>query len=169
LKTAGVDLRIVSDANTFFIEQILLAKGLEGVFSEIVTNPGLIEDGLFFPPCAIGIATVAVYEEARARARCKCALEPTGTVRLNYLSIDSLTLNCGAPLQFSPLSPALQLAAALSRCIFAHCVKENISLRPFSDANVAQEYSELLHSCRSRTAARYVPPPTCAKVTSCGE
>lgn len=39
----GCDLRIVSDANTFFIETVLKHHGLMGCFSEINTNPGYID------------------------------------------------------------------------------------------------------------------------------
>ncbi|KAL2937643.1 Inorganic pyrophosphatase 2 [Bienertia sinuspersici] len=43
---AGCDLRIVSDANMFFIETILDHLGLRNCFSEINTNPGYVdEDG----------------------------------------------------------------------------------------------------------------------------
>ncbi|XP_071711336.1 inorganic pyrophosphatase 2-like [Rutidosis leptorrhynchoides] len=40
----GCDLRIISDANTFFIETILKHLGVRECFSEINTNPGLIDD-----------------------------------------------------------------------------------------------------------------------------
>ncbi|KDP33737.1 hypothetical protein JCGZ_07308 [Jatropha curcas] len=40
----GCDLRIISDANQFFIEKILDHHGLLGCFSQITTNPSL-EDG----------------------------------------------------------------------------------------------------------------------------
>ncbi|KAK8664334.1 hypothetical protein V6N13_084127 [Hibiscus sabdariffa] len=40
----GCELRIVSDANTFFIETILEHLGLREYFSEINTNPGFIDD-----------------------------------------------------------------------------------------------------------------------------
>ncbi|EKX53136.1 hypothetical protein GUITHDRAFT_150535 [Guillardia theta CCMP2712] len=36
---AGIDLRVLSDANSFFIEGVLQSKGLLGCFSRIVTNP----------------------------------------------------------------------------------------------------------------------------------
>lgn len=41
---AGCDLRIVSDANTFFIETILNHLGLRGYLSEINTNPGYVDE-----------------------------------------------------------------------------------------------------------------------------
>ncbi|KAL5728831.1 3'(2'),5'-bisphosphate nucleotidase [Ranunculus cassubicifolius] len=41
----GCELRIVSDANIFFIEAILEQHGLTGYFSEINTNPGFVEEG----------------------------------------------------------------------------------------------------------------------------
>lgn len=40
---AGCDLRIVSDANKFFIETILNHLGLREYFSEINTNPGYVD------------------------------------------------------------------------------------------------------------------------------
>ncbi|KAG6504361.1 inorganic pyrophosphatase 2-like [Zingiber officinale] len=40
----GCDLRIVSDANRFFIETILKHHGLTGYFSEINTNPGYVDE-----------------------------------------------------------------------------------------------------------------------------
>ncbi|PKU77591.1 Inorganic pyrophosphatase 2 [Dendrobium catenatum] len=40
----GCDLRIVSDANFFFIETILKHHGLIGCFTEINTNPSFIDD-----------------------------------------------------------------------------------------------------------------------------
>ncbi|XP_021757820.1 inorganic pyrophosphatase 1-like [Chenopodium quinoa] len=40
---AGCDLRIVSDANMFFIETILDHLGLKDCFSEINTNPGYVD------------------------------------------------------------------------------------------------------------------------------
>ncbi|XP_065848478.1 thiamine phosphate phosphatase-like protein [Euphorbia lathyris] len=40
----GCDLRIVSDANQFFIEKILGHHGLLGCFSQIITNPTSIDD-----------------------------------------------------------------------------------------------------------------------------
>ncbi|XP_021856236.2 inorganic pyrophosphatase 2-like [Spinacia oleracea] len=41
---AGCDLRIVSDANTFFIETVLDHLGLKNCFTEINTNPGYIDE-----------------------------------------------------------------------------------------------------------------------------
>ncbi|XP_021732785.1 inorganic pyrophosphatase 2-like [Chenopodium quinoa] len=41
---AGCELRIVSDANTFFIETILDHLGLSDYFSEINTNPGYVDE-----------------------------------------------------------------------------------------------------------------------------
>lgn len=38
------DLRIVSDANLFFIETILEHLGLRNCFSEINTNPGFVDE-----------------------------------------------------------------------------------------------------------------------------
>lgn len=40
----GCDLRIVSDANLFFIETILKHLGITECFSEINTNPGYVDD-----------------------------------------------------------------------------------------------------------------------------
>ncbi|KAF8388843.1 hypothetical protein HHK36_025523 [Tetracentron sinense] len=40
----GCDLRIVSDANLFFIETILKHHGIMGYFSEINTNPSFIDE-----------------------------------------------------------------------------------------------------------------------------
>ncbi|XP_071901373.1 inorganic pyrophosphatase 2-like [Coffea arabica] len=40
----GCDLRIVSDANLFFIETILNHLGIRGCFSEINTNPGYVDE-----------------------------------------------------------------------------------------------------------------------------
>ncbi|CAI9114288.1 OLC1v1014973C1 [Oldenlandia corymbosa var. corymbosa] len=40
----GCDLRIVSDANVFFIETILNHLGIRECFSEINTNPGYVDD-----------------------------------------------------------------------------------------------------------------------------
>ncbi|KAL3631980.1 Inorganic pyrophosphatase 1 [Castilleja foliolosa] len=40
----GCDLRIVSDANTFFIETIIDHLGIKNCFSEINTNPGYVDD-----------------------------------------------------------------------------------------------------------------------------
>ncbi|XP_002527424.3 inorganic pyrophosphatase 2 [Ricinus communis] len=40
----GCELRIVSDANVFFIETILKHLGLRDYFSEINTNPGFVDD-----------------------------------------------------------------------------------------------------------------------------
>nr|GEY13999.1 inorganic pyrophosphatase 2-like [Tanacetum cinerariifolium] len=40
----GCDLRIASDANTFFIETVLKHLGIQGCFSEINTNPGFVDD-----------------------------------------------------------------------------------------------------------------------------
>ncbi|KAK9944996.1 hypothetical protein M0R45_010529 [Rubus argutus] len=40
----GCDLRIVSDANLFFIEKIVKHLGLEEYFSEINTNPGYVDE-----------------------------------------------------------------------------------------------------------------------------
>ncbi|GAA0176053.1 phosphatase [Lithospermum erythrorhizon] len=42
--TLGCDLRIVSDANTFFIKTILKHLGIRECFSEINTNPGIFDD-----------------------------------------------------------------------------------------------------------------------------
>ncbi|CAL4974332.1 unnamed protein product [Urochloa decumbens] len=39
----GCDLRVLSDANTFFIETILEHHGLRGCFSEINTNPSVVD------------------------------------------------------------------------------------------------------------------------------
>ncbi|KAL1551643.1 Inorganic pyrophosphatase 1 [Salvia divinorum] len=47
LKTAhalGCDLRIVSDANVFFIETIVEHLGIKDYFSEINTNPGYVDE-----------------------------------------------------------------------------------------------------------------------------
>ncbi|KAL6144583.1 hypothetical protein ACLB2K_055274 [Fragaria x ananassa] len=41
---SGCELRIVSDANLFFIETILKHLGLEEYFSEINTNPGYVDE-----------------------------------------------------------------------------------------------------------------------------
>lgn len=41
---AGCDLKILSDANRFFIETILKHLELQSYFSEIETNPGYVED-----------------------------------------------------------------------------------------------------------------------------
>ncbi|KAL5227960.1 hypothetical protein ABZP36_016225 [Zizania latifolia] len=41
----GCDLRILSDANRFFIDAILDHHGLRGYFSEVVTNPSRVDDG----------------------------------------------------------------------------------------------------------------------------
>ncbi|KAF2293354.1 hypothetical protein GH714_000984 [Hevea brasiliensis] len=40
----GCDLRIISDANQFFIEKILDHHGLLGCFSQISTNPAFVDD-----------------------------------------------------------------------------------------------------------------------------
>ncbi|OVA11345.1 Phosphatase PHOSPHO-type [Macleaya cordata] len=40
----GCDLRIVSDANVFFIETVLKHHGLMGCFSEIHTNPSFVDE-----------------------------------------------------------------------------------------------------------------------------
>ncbi|KAE8656254.1 Inorganic pyrophosphatase 2 [Hibiscus syriacus] len=40
----GCDLKIVSDANTFFIEKILEHQGLRECFSEIHTNPSFVDE-----------------------------------------------------------------------------------------------------------------------------
>ncbi|GMI91776.1 phosphoethanolamine/phosphocholine phosphatase 1 [Hibiscus trionum] len=40
----GCDLKIVSDANTFFIEKILEHRGLKECFSEIHTNPSFVDE-----------------------------------------------------------------------------------------------------------------------------
>ncbi|KAM0031986.1 putative hydrolase [Helianthus debilis subsp. tardiflorus] len=40
----GCDLRIVSDANTFYIETVLSHLGIRECFSEINTNPGFVDD-----------------------------------------------------------------------------------------------------------------------------
>ncbi|KAI8851807.1 phosphatase phospho-type [Chytridium lagenaria] len=40
IKAAGGDIIIVSDANTIFIEEILIAKNIRHFITEIVTNPG---------------------------------------------------------------------------------------------------------------------------------
>ena len=40
----GCDLRIISDANQFFIEKILDHHGLVGCFSKIITNPSFVDD-----------------------------------------------------------------------------------------------------------------------------
>ncbi|XP_057535254.1 inorganic pyrophosphatase 1-like [Amaranthus tricolor] len=42
--SAGCDLRIVSDANMFFIETILDFLGIKDCFSEINTNPGYVDE-----------------------------------------------------------------------------------------------------------------------------
>ncbi|XWS69991.1 hypothetical protein CRYUN_Cryun03dG0010900 [Craigia yunnanensis] len=42
--TLGCDLRILSDANQFFIEKILEHHGLLGCFSKIYTNPSFVDD-----------------------------------------------------------------------------------------------------------------------------
>ncbi|XP_047330688.1 thiamine phosphate phosphatase-like protein [Impatiens glandulifera] len=44
LKSIGYDLRIVSDANQFFIDTILEHYGLVGCFSEIITNGSFVDD-----------------------------------------------------------------------------------------------------------------------------
>ncbi|KAK7268169.1 hypothetical protein RIF29_20859 [Crotalaria pallida] len=41
---SGCDLRVVSDANTFFIETILKHLGIRDCFSEINTNPGFVDE-----------------------------------------------------------------------------------------------------------------------------
>ncbi|CAH9088588.1 unnamed protein product [Cuscuta europaea] len=43
LSAIGCDLRIVSDANLFFIETILKHHGIRECFSEIKTNPGYVD------------------------------------------------------------------------------------------------------------------------------
>ncbi|KAF5745484.1 hypothetical protein HS088_TW07G01069 [Tripterygium wilfordii] len=43
-KALGCDLRIVSDANLFFIKTILEHHGLTDSFSEINTNPGFVDE-----------------------------------------------------------------------------------------------------------------------------
>ncbi|CAH2077578.1 unnamed protein product [Thlaspi arvense] len=43
-KSSGCDLKIVSDANRFFIEKILEQHGLLDCFSEIYTNPTSVDD-----------------------------------------------------------------------------------------------------------------------------
>ncbi|GJY73402.1 inorganic pyrophosphatase 2-like protein [Tanacetum coccineum] len=43
-KISRCDLRIVSDANTFFIETVLKHLGIRGCFSEINTNPGFVDE-----------------------------------------------------------------------------------------------------------------------------
>ncbi|KAL8250093.1 hypothetical protein R6Q59_033786 [Mikania micrantha] len=40
----GCDLRVVSDANTFFIETVLNHLGIRDCFSEVNTNPGFVDD-----------------------------------------------------------------------------------------------------------------------------
>ncbi|XP_076958097.1 inorganic pyrophosphatase 2-like [Bidens hawaiensis] len=40
----GCDLRVVSDANTFYIETVLNHLGIGECFSEINTNPGFVDD-----------------------------------------------------------------------------------------------------------------------------
>ncbi|KAK9281219.1 hypothetical protein L1049_004114 [Liquidambar formosana] len=40
----GCDLKIVSDANLFFIETILEHHGLRNYFSEIYTNPSFVDE-----------------------------------------------------------------------------------------------------------------------------
>ncbi|KAJ6430688.1 hypothetical protein OIU84_021972 [Salix udensis] len=49
----GCELRIVSDANMFFIETILKHLGLKDYFSEINTNPGFVDEAgrLRISPC----------------------------------------------------------------------------------------------------------------------
>ncbi|XP_057467826.1 thiamine phosphate phosphatase-like protein [Actinidia eriantha] len=48
----GCELRIISDANQFFIETILKHHGLFDCFSEIVTNPSIVEGSrLKILPC----------------------------------------------------------------------------------------------------------------------
>lgn len=37
------DLKVVSDANTFFIETVLAHHGVLGCFSEIITNPASVD------------------------------------------------------------------------------------------------------------------------------
>ncbi|KAM0903600.1 hypothetical protein ACQ4PT_018559 [Festuca glaucescens] len=39
----GCDLRVLSDANRFFIETILDHHGLQGYFSEVNTNPSRVD------------------------------------------------------------------------------------------------------------------------------
>ncbi|XP_062204249.1 thiamine phosphate phosphatase-like protein [Phragmites australis] len=39
----GCDMRVVSDANTFFIETVLTHHGVLGCFSEITTNPACVD------------------------------------------------------------------------------------------------------------------------------
>lgn len=41
----GCELRVLSDANMFFIETILEHLGIKDCFSEINTNPGFVEEG----------------------------------------------------------------------------------------------------------------------------
>ena len=43
-RALGCDLRIISDANQFFIEKILDHHGLVGCFSQIITNPSFVDD-----------------------------------------------------------------------------------------------------------------------------
>ncbi|EEF28621.1 inorganic pyrophosphatase 2 [Ricinus communis] len=43
-RALGCELRIVSDANTFFIDTILEHVGLRDCFSEINTNPGFVDE-----------------------------------------------------------------------------------------------------------------------------
>ncbi|KAF9096869.1 hypothetical protein BGX29_008415, partial [Mortierella sp. GBA35] len=44
MKSHGAELCILSDANTFYIDCILKAHGLDRVFSKIITNPAHFDD-----------------------------------------------------------------------------------------------------------------------------
>ena len=44
LHSLGCDLRIISDANQFFIAKILDHHGLVGCFLQIITNPSFVDD-----------------------------------------------------------------------------------------------------------------------------
>ncbi|KAK8641861.1 hypothetical protein V6N13_011232 [Hibiscus sabdariffa] len=79
----GCDLKIVSDANTFFIEKILEHHGLKECFSEIHTNPGFVDEegrlrifphhdftnsshGCVHPSCPPNMCKVTVIEKIQA-------------------------------------------------------------------------------------------------------
>jgi pyridoxal phosphate phosphatase PHOSPHO2 len=91
----GCELRVLSDANAFFIETVLAHHGLAGYFSGIDTNPGYVD--------AAGRLRIRPYHEFHASApghgcelptcppnMCKVVIVPSIHVHVQFTHQSSL-------------------------------------------------------------------------------
>lgn len=106
LRTAAADVRIVSDANTFFIDEILKSRGIHDVFTEIVTNPAVVQDGegVRSPGlCELGCCCGSVVHPRSRKPRCfgrspsHIAVPPKPTLVQQLLPAQHVQRGCGAP------------------------------------------------------------------------